>query len=213
MEHQFNPVSYRTHLSRLLFSADRQTRSAGKYWYLFAHQFVRMLSAQFGVKLDIVAHVVSCLSPAVNWQRNMRDTIALLDAYASGESLDAVRVSTYGHQGRKAIDILETQDVGLIGNGDKTRNFALNLSGNFNAVTVDSHIYHAALGLSTTRWSDPPPNITPKRYREIADVIREFACEAGYSPAQMQAILWGTHKAQIEKRRKSTRVETETAPF
>jgi hypothetical protein len=204
----FTPANYRANLRRLFLSASPEALAGGSYWYTFASDVCGILARRFDTSRETVAHVVSALSPSNNWHQNLLDAIALFSALKT-DTLDTYKANTYGPQKTKAIRIAETgHGPELIGLGDKTRNFARNLSGDLSAVTVDTHMLYAALGAVSTNWTSSI-HITPKRYREIATAIQRIASNSGYLPAQMQAILWIAYKESFTKRQSTAAV----APF
>ena len=67
--------------------------------------------------------------------------------------------------------------------GHKTYNFAWNLFGDYDAVTIDSHMIRAA-GLEQDGVS------SGLMYEELSQAVRRLAKRHGLRNAEMQALIW-----------------------
>jgi len=88
-------------------------RRHGVTWYRVALTECERLAVQFDLPVNIVAGVVSALSPNNKWERNIENAHVLIDAYLDGEDINSVKVSTYNAMKNKAWQIL---DAKLLGN-------------------------------------------------------------------------------------------------
>lgn len=95
---------------------------------------------------------------------------------------------TYPANKHKAFDILDGKLDYL--NGLKTQNFARNILGCTDSVTVDVHAFSVAVGKRYTAKTMKP--ISPKVYEEVSGAYKAVAEEMSVAPAHLQAIVWQT---------------------
>jgi len=193
--------------------------AAGKLWYTEAHEFALAVADATGVPIGRVCGVIAALSPSVRWGDNKRQAEALCQAYAEGEDLLNVVVTTYGRQAVKAREILSPDKYvgwsleGALGKrAFKTTAFFHNIRSprTSRSVTIDQHIVAAAglIDIWTTgaQWC----------YDRVSKAIRELAEEKGLRPCQVQAIVWITWKDIVlpdDKRSNWNEAQDEPAPF
>ena len=188
--------------------ATTQEVQLGCDWYPSALKIAIRIATKYGLRVETVAGVIAALSPSNKWERNIYDAEALIKVWRAGATRDEVldpdnpiiRVCTYLLQKTKAWDILTTSDpVVDILKGVKTIEF-------FNCITnpalddvcIDGHAYSVWLGERVTLKD--VPNLSGKirhtikqDYRDATTFINEELDEH-YSPADIQAITWVTHK-------------------
>ena len=188
--------------------ATTQEVQLGCDWYPSALKIAIRIATKYGLRVETVAGVIAALSPSNKWERNVYDAEALIKVWRAGATRDEVldpdnpiiRVCTYLLQKTKAWDILTTSDpVVDILKGVKTIEF-------FNCITnpalddvcIDGHAYSVWLGQRVTLKD--VPNLSGKirhtikqDYRDATTFINEELDEH-YSPADIQAITWVTHK-------------------
>ena len=188
--------------------ATTQEVQLGCDWYPSALKIAIRIATKYGLRVETVAGVIAALSPSNKWERNVYDAEALIKVWRAGATRDEVldpdnpiiRVCTYLLQKTKAWDILTTSDpVVDILKGVKTIEF-------FNCITnpalddvcIDGHAYSVWLGERVTLKD--VPNLSGKirhtikqDYRDATTFINEELDEH-YSPADIQAITWVTHK-------------------
>jgi len=174
-------LSLETITRRILRTFDAATASdveSGARWYDEAGQLALSLSSHVDGDILRAACVISALSPRTSWSRNVAGAVALLE---SGP--DAAR--SLGCIGANIDRAVACQNRGLdgIGNGPKTRAFALNIAGDRDAVTVDVWAARVA-GLDETLLS------RAGAYDAIAHAYRLAARRRGVDPATMQATAW-----------------------
>ena len=200
----------RDRLEHWLELATASQRAEGKQWYGQARGFAEEVSRAYDLPIERVIGVIAALSPSVYWAANKLQAEALCRAHADGEDLDAVVLTTYGIQVKKAHDVLETPATavrGVLGRrAFKTQNFYDNMLypwADTQAVTIDQHIIDAA-GFSDywvygARWC----------YNLLADAIREIAIKHGMLPCQVQAIIWITYKELTDSKHPAERRQAE----
>jgi hypothetical protein len=157
----------------------------GEQWYPKARAIVSQWAEHYGQSVETVACVVAALSPQNNWPTNL---IQADDILANRPvSIGGIRANI-----DKAERILRDRAIRTIEyfpQGPKVASFAINLSGDDTAVTVDTHAMQAALAnvqsTYTLKWQ---PYICFATAYEIA------ANRVGRLSAEFQAIIWHTWK-------------------
>jgi hypothetical protein len=139
-------------------------------WYEDASKAILELSHQTQIDADFLADVIAILSPRVQVSRNCTLALNWL-FYGVTEGVMQQRI--------EALELyLQTRNVV----GPKVSQFASNLKGNFDAITVDVWIAKA-FGVKFDK-------ITDNEREGIKDVIRALAKFYGLSPAAAQAAVW-----------------------
>jgi hypothetical protein len=168
----------------ILNLATAQEVAEGTVWYTEAHHFCLTNAERFGLRVEVVAGIVSALSPATDWERNKSDALQVLLGNRSHG------YGTYGPNVEKAFRIRDTsagEDISGFFLAPKTFNFYHNIV-NPNAaefVTIDRHALSVAMG--ATR-ADKAVKLT--EYRELTKAYKKAADKAGLLPADLQAITW-----------------------
>jgi hypothetical protein len=144
-------------------------------WYRDAGYDCENFAKEFGLSLAVACAVVSAWSPRMRWDRNLlvaREHMQGKKHLGMDKSAKrADRVLLHG------IDALNTPT------GHKTHNFAWNLLGDYDAVTIDSHMIRAA-GLEQDSVS------SGLMYEELSQAVRRLAKRHGLRNAEMQALIW-----------------------
>jgi hypothetical protein len=167
-------------------------------WYQEANVFGSQVSEFLSgfSRLDVskrqVLGIVSALSPLKEWSKNKELAVDLI---MSGDC---------GHMQRnkqKALDILALKDdTGVnidqqildILNGDKTKNFYLNMVyPNGGGVTVDRHAIAIAIGRTAT---DKEQSISSAVYTFIEECYIMTSKTLGLTPLHLQSITWQAWK-------------------
>lgn len=161
-------------------SATSQQVVAGLQWYPKHTSDIDAMADRLSVSRDRVAAVVAALSPRIQWVRNLQVAESTIRAFQQGRPVTDV-------SGVFTVNLLKSYEI-LRGNidalnGDKTRAFYRNLSGDTNAVTVDVWAMRAAMGYDKQ-------TITPKQYAAIARSYRAAAARVGITPRDFQAVVW-----------------------
>lgn len=183
-------------LKTFLINKDDPAYLAGLSWYKEAHAFACELSDITRQPLEIVCGVIAVLSPAVSWNTNKLDAIAML----TSPSCHLVTVSTYGQNKTKAINLINTGDLNQIG-GRKVTSFYHNILNPLctKNVTIDRHAARACYGLKGLKMSsdDIPPIASDKRYNQYKTLYKRLAKNEGIRPHELQAIIWVNFRKEI----------------
>jgi hypothetical protein len=159
-----------------------------KNWYFEIHDYCKTLSDVYDVPLIKVAGILSALSP----NNTVRSNVISLEKFLRTKG--NCKVTTFDGQKKKALAIFHSSDnitvdevKQILGtkkdSGLKTKAFFDNIyrPHTSQAVTID---------LWMIRWAKIEGSLTPKRYRDTAQKVRELANEIGVLPHQMQAKIW-----------------------
>lgn len=181
-------------------------RRDGQLWYPRAQHGAAQIARKYDLPLANVCGVVAALSPGLRWSDNLIDAELLIAACARNEPRPMVGV--YGTRNRdRAWVIASGADPRSILGGPKVLSFYSNILDPADAthVTIDRHAYCLAHGLSSARSgaASIEVNVTPKRYRELADAYRALSRAIGLLPNQLQATTWLAWK----------RINETTVPF
>jgi hypothetical protein len=173
-------------------------RELGLAWYPEAQRITREWASHYRYSVETVACIIAAISPQVEWTRNLviaDDVLARRMPSVGGvihtnlRKAEALRDSDYRSDLRDNDGaLLWGLDLRMLEQfkaGPKVLNFARNLSGNMDAITIDTHAFQCAL-------NDPLSTQIPRAtiYPHIAECYRRVADEVGLAPAIFQAILW-----------------------
>ena len=183
--------------------ATSQEVQLGVDWYRSAFKIATRIADRYGLRVETAAGVIAALSPSNRWERNIIDAEAIIKVWAAGgtdEDVLAVKCCTYPVMRQKALDILKGSDIVKTLNGPKIIEF-------FNCITnpmlndlcIDGHAYSIWLGQRVVMKD--VPNIKAKKlrsqiktdYRDATAFIND-ELDTAYTPADIQAITWVTHK-------------------
>lgn len=168
------------------YASSETVKTEGRAWYVDQRESVRLIAQRFAIPVSTVAAVVSALSPQTRWSQNIAGAIRTIRAYVSGDVLPS-GVTLYTRNAHKAWSILseEVLPENAFDGAPKTRNFWRNLSGDENAITVDTWMLKA-MGCGDCHQN----GLKPRYYGKYADLIRRAAALVGETPASFQAIVW-----------------------
>jgi hypothetical protein len=159
----------------LMLKVTRAQRRQAVTWYRDAGYDCQNIAKEFGLSLAVACGLVAAWSPRMRWDRNLlvaREHMQGKKHLGMDKSAQrADRVLVHG------IDALNTPT------GHKTHNFAWNLFGDYNAVTIDTHMISAA-GLEQENVS------SGLMYEELSQAVRRLAKRHGLQNAEMQALIW-----------------------
>lgn len=193
-------------LETIFLSGTPALVAAGTQWYADRTRECNDLANLAGLPVDVVAYVVSALSPQTQWGLNYSAAMSMIAAWSRGE--DKPRTATlYAANDTKAWRMLNEcayiVDEGkrnarlreILGKGPKTHAFARNLQGigqlavtGALAVTVDSITYQAAAGTVF------PRGIRGKRYARVAGALDFLARKYGVPAYVFQAVVWTVYR-------------------
>lgn len=169
----------REQILNIISKLDETNYQASLDWYFILHDYAKNLAERNGLTLVQTAGIISALSPMVLFEINLRDA----ERFTASRSI--ANLATYTSQRKKALQILgaknETEVLSIL-NGDKTKNFFLNIlkPKESRDVTIDTHMIRF-FGFK---------NITPKRYKQASEEIQKIADEMEIMPHQLQALIW-----------------------
>ena len=185
--------------------ATSQEVQLGCDWYPSALSIAARIGEKYGLSAQTAAGVIAALSPNNRWERNIIDAENIIKCWAAGgtrSDLLAVKVCTYGKMKEKAIDILTTP----IGVNIKETLKGKKIVEFFNCITnpllndlfTDGHAYSVWFGQRLTMKEVPPIGVKLRAqiktdYRDATAFINEELSEH-FTPADIQAITWVTHK-------------------
>jgi hypothetical protein len=177
-----------------------------KGWYRRAQSATFNLAATFGIDRWVASQVVSAVSPAVDWDVNIRYAAKTVEAWQTyGDELDRLLFfsensvgAPYGWENfRKAWRILDgDQEIAFKGS-PKTGRFAHNIFTPYmtRLVTVDSHMARMWCGSAVSQVGSA--RITEKQYLTAEADVQRLADIEGITPEQCQEELWQKHLKMI----------------
>jgi len=177
-------------------------------WYATAFTDCERIANQFGLPVNIVAGVVSALSPNNKWERNIENAHVLIDAFFKGDNITDFKVSTYNPMKDKAWQILNAMnpkdnptmsddEIAKVLNGQKIISFFRCILG-YDTCCIDGHakgIYEGKrFGLTS-----PKNHISKKYYKQLQDAYVEAGSKITFRKKnlrafEIQAITWVTWK-------------------
>jgi hypothetical protein len=157
----------------------------GLDWYKNANQFCKDQEQIFGIKSDIIASVVSALSPRNKWATNLKDTVTVLNAVKNGLSPTDIKVSTF-HTNKFKAFALALGNVKITNESRKTYSFVCNV-GNLdeNRATVD--VWHLRACFNQTIES-----LGQLAYDQLERLTISKAKKLGLKGFEYQAIIWAS---------------------
>lgn len=185
----------------VFFMANEAELLEGRNWYPRANTIAKSIAEKYNIEFNTVAGVIAALSPNNRWSRNIQDAENLIRAHASGEVMDAVKVSTFGNNKHKAIAILQGNNPDLVLGGNKVRAFYGCIICR-NDVCVDGHAYSIWLGervptSQTPSISDKLYDVIAGDYRKATEVINGILGER-LLPSEVQAVTWVVWRNRIK---------------
>jgi hypothetical protein len=179
--HRAGLPSVETLTRRILRTFDRATASdveAGATWYDAAGRLAADL-ANDSVDAAAAAVIIAHLSPRTDWERNVMGATTLIR-----EGVKATGI--IGANFDRAVASLDFEDPfdSFGPTAPKTLNFARNIAGDVEAVTVD-------VWAARVVQVDPETQLGRKGvYDAVAHAYRLAARRRGVAPATMQATTW-----------------------
>ena len=167
----------------------RLEKQQGKVWYRTANRICTELAELYDVPITTVIGIMSALSPRNKWERNVRDTEAVL---VHGEN---ATVATFNANKVKAVRILNGEEPLDVLSGNKVRSFYECIKGVewgcCIETCIDSHAYGVACGYGERI---KPKSISDRLYLVIQSAYVQAAADLDLQPMQLQAITWLAYK-------------------
>ena len=176
--------------------SNENDKQQGYAWYARAKDLALTLCTRYdNISLAQAIGVIAALSPRNKWERNMADAENMIRVFSiDPESVESVKVCTFGANKAKAIRILELKDgerdvdtVRAILSGPKLTEFFNCIIGEED-VCIDGHAYSIWAGDRITL--DSIPKIGVKLRKKIKDDYCRAAQEVGCEAYELQAITW-----------------------
>jgi hypothetical protein len=193
-------LTYGNILATYFLASESEIRQ-GVAWYDDANIIANRIADSYSLSSRIVAGVIAALSPSNKWERNIRDADNFCRVFAADGDPLALKVSTYGRNRVKALNILNGDDIDATLNGRKTVAFYHCIAGDDGHVCIDGHAYNIWMGERIPL--DSVPSIGKGLYASIAgDYIQATTlinrvCQTEYTAAQVQAITWTAWRRMI----------------
>jgi hypothetical protein len=160
----------------------------GIEWYKQANHICKDFAERYNTKLEIVASIISALSPRNRWPQNIKDTKTVLDAIDAGLEPNQVKVCTFNKNKEKAF-LLGKKQITITDKSLKTFSFVNNIAKlDPNYVTID--IWHLRACFNKTIKT----NLSKKAYNQIRLLTIKKAKQKGLNGYEYQAIIWNSVK-------------------
>jgi len=157
--------------------ANSRELNEGREWYAIAAADCKALSKRYNVEFERIVFATAALSPGLQWEKNIAAVKTVLDGGHPG--------GCYPSNIEKAYHILfDESDWKRFLSGPKVENFASNISGNSDKVTIDRWAFRA--------WSNRKdyPTLSESEIFEIAADYRSAAAKVDLTPSEFQAVVW-----------------------
>lgn len=182
---------------KLYRQATQEDTINGVEWYARAEREAKVIAEACALPLRTVIGVMAALSPNNKWERNVKDTMTMCQAWVACDCLSDFKVSCYNTMKIKAWSILvdeldDDHDILTRLNGQKIRSFYSNIRG-LDEVTIDGHALNIARGKREGLTSDKT-NMGKREYRELQAAYVRAAKRVRVKPHVLQAITWTTWK-------------------
>ena len=160
----------------------------GIAWYKQAHYLCKDLASRYNTDLDVVAGIISALSPRNKWPQNIKDTETVLRAIHDGLQPEEIKVCTF-HKNKLKAYLIGKKQTSITDKSLKTFSFVNNIAKlDPNYITVDVWHLRACFG----RTIRTTPN--RKAYDQIRRITIAKAEKCGLKGYEYQAILWNAVK-------------------
>jgi hypothetical protein len=157
-------------------------------WYFEINDYCKTLSEVYNVPLIKVAGIMSALSPNNTVRLNCISLEKFLRTNGN------CKVTTFDGQKSKALSILNADDnitVDQVKNilGSK-KDSGLKTKAFFDNIFRPESSQEVTIDLWMIRWAKIEGSLTPKRYRDTAQKVKDLAKKIGVLPHQLQAKIW-----------------------
>lgn len=163
----------------ILDSATPDQIVQARAWYGEAQDIAHHISALSGLDIEKSASILAAFSPRERWNSNVTKAIDFVSGITVNGLTNNINMAYAAMtEGFNAL------------NGLKTNNFARNIAGDMDAVTIDVWMIRGA-GLNKNGVNDT-------EYKLLSEIVKELASERAMYPATAQALIWiivrGNHK-------------------
>jgi hypothetical protein len=157
----------------------------GLNWYKKANQFCRDQEQIFGIGSDIIASVLSALSPRNKWATNLKDTVTVLNAVKNGQGPTDVKVSTF-HTNKFKAFALALGTIQITNESRKTYSFVCNV-GNLDEARATVDVWHLRACFNQTIGA-----LGQIAYDQLERLTISKAKKLGLKGFEYQAIIWAS---------------------
>lgn len=180
-------TEFSRNLVRLYKRASDDDIRRGVAWYPTAHRLVLEWADTYQLATACVACVVAAISPQCEWERNL----IIADDVLAGRPV-SVGGATHANidKARRILRDRSTDMSRYFKCGPKVTSFAVNLAGDYDYPTIDTHAVQAAMNDALT--TDVVRNW--QHYAVFVSAYIAAARKVKRSPAEFQAIIWHTWK-------------------
>lgn len=127
------------------------------------------------------AGILAALSPLTSWPLNVRRAREVASTGTTRGMGANVRKAERIWNGEASLDVL---------GGEKVLSFFANIMGDDSHVTIDRHAIDVACGRPMTDTERAMAIRGKAGYGRLADIYRAASARYGYTPSQIQAIVW-----------------------
>lgn len=165
--------------------ATNEQINEGLNWYKNANQFCKDQQEIFGIGSDVVASVVSALSPRNKWLTNLKDTVTVLNAVKNGLGPTDIKVSTF-HTNKFKAFALALGTVKITNESRKTYSFVCNV-GNLDEARATVDVWHLRACFNQTIGA-----LGQLAYDQLERLTISKAKKLGLKGFEYQAIIWAS---------------------
>lgn len=154
-----------------------------KNWYTDDQEF---LQQTFGDDCDLIAALLAATSPQISVAGSWTIAVNVYHRYKAGQNIDFSQFRSC-HKGN-IVRALSGEPL----SGNKVRAFYGNLTGDLEAVTIDTWM------LKLFKWFERGTKRVPtnRQYKKLAKCFAKLAKQNGYEPAEFQALLWTHYRSR-----------------
>lgn len=192
-----NKLTVRQQANRILkwyCRASIEQVNEGMKWYNRAQVLAVELADTYGVSTLQAATVISLLSPQKKWDTNKQESRALFNEWFNGVKPRHGYFAT-----KRTLDECKLAIRGYFTLGNhriKTYSFADNIAyTDSEEVTIDRHALRVAYDDTTTAID----KVSRLQYLAAREAYRKVALTLGIRAYQLQAIVWVTYKAYVNR--------------
>jgi hypothetical protein len=159
---------------------------SGKDWYKTANNICTDIAKEFNTTTEIVAGVISALSPRNKWEQNIKDARSVFQAINNNLEPSDIKVCTFNKNKNKAF-LIAKGEVEITDKSRKTFSFVNNIAHlNNSFITVDVWHLRACFGITINK------SINKTVYEQIEKLTLRKAKKHKLNGFEYQAIVWNS---------------------
>jgi len=165
---------------------------SGKDWYKTANNICTDIAKEFNTTTEIVAGVISALSPRNKWEQNIKDARSVFQAINNNLEPSDIKVCTFNKNKNKAF-LIAKGEVEITDKSRKTFSFVNNMAHlNNSFITVDVWHLRACFGITISK------SINKTVYEQIEKLTLRKAKKHKLNGFEYQAIVWNSVKRNFK---------------